>query len=355
MFFPHSLTACAITTETEPAWMQNVESEDDVIETVTDSVVNDSLSSSVSTNVIGSGTVDTSYGGGIIPIISAGLFILTVGVVIAGIAGMTIFAIRWITAGTNAEVISIAKKRLIQIVVGLGVYSFAYAALSFTIPAFSPSGTIFSESQKQEIFESRKQAIINERLAYYREHTFWYQDENNHWRVRDKTAYFENDKLNAGGDTGAYDVAHEIYEQYKDKTSKTDYLIAIDQPQLYVVVFQKNSKSSNANDKWKPVRGFNITDCSCPWGGTNNNGKQCFTSRATDGELINHGQEGWDSPGYYYTEFQNGAFHTRAEETMGKHGITNNSIAPASAKNAKFIHDLPLGTRVLINYEGQCK
>ena len=57
--------------------------------------------------------------------------ILTIGVGILGVVGITIVGIQYLTAGGNEEKTRTAKRRLFEIVIGLAVYAVMYALLNW--------------------------------------------------------------------------------------------------------------------------------------------------------------------------------------------------------------------------------
>jgi hypothetical protein len=73
-------------------------------------------------------------GSGIGGILQLVLTILTAGVAIAAIAGISIAAFTYTTAGGNEEKVKKSKDRILQIVIGLLVYGIMWAALQWLIP-----------------------------------------------------------------------------------------------------------------------------------------------------------------------------------------------------------------------------
>ena len=59
--------------------------------------------------------------------------IMTIGVGILGVLGITIVGIQYLTAGGNEEKTRKAKKRLLEIVIGLVVYVLIYAILNWLL------------------------------------------------------------------------------------------------------------------------------------------------------------------------------------------------------------------------------
>lgn len=74
---------------------------------------------------------DGGDGGGIMHILTLVRDIMTIGVGILGVIGITIVGIQYLTAGGNEEKTRKAKRRLFEIVIGLVAYVFIYALLSW--------------------------------------------------------------------------------------------------------------------------------------------------------------------------------------------------------------------------------
>ena len=89
----------------------------------------------VETNVLGNGgCADTKDGAGISYILNIVLTILTFGVGAAGTIGIVVSGIQYMTARDNEQQMAAAKKRIVDIVIGLAVYAVAWAALNWLIP-----------------------------------------------------------------------------------------------------------------------------------------------------------------------------------------------------------------------------
>ena len=67
--------------------------------------------------------------------------IMTIGVGILGVLGITIVGIQYLTAGGNEEKTRKAKRRLFEIVLGLAVYVAIYAILQWLLPGFNGLNT----------------------------------------------------------------------------------------------------------------------------------------------------------------------------------------------------------------------
>ncbi len=74
---------------------------------------------------------DDGEGGSIINILKLVVDIMTIGVGILGVIGISIVGIQYLTAGGNEEKARKAKRRLFEIVIGLVAYAVFYAILIF--------------------------------------------------------------------------------------------------------------------------------------------------------------------------------------------------------------------------------
>ena len=92
----------------------------------------------VKTAIIGNGKVcDDGNGSSVIDVLRLVVNIMSVGVGILGVVGITIVGIQYLTAGGNEEKTRTAKRRIFEIVIGLAVYAVAYAILYWLLPGFS--------------------------------------------------------------------------------------------------------------------------------------------------------------------------------------------------------------------------
>ena len=64
--------------------------------------------------------------------------IMTIGIGVLGVLGITIVGIQYLTAGGNEEQTRKAKRRMYEIVIGLVAYVLVYALLNWLIPNFQP-------------------------------------------------------------------------------------------------------------------------------------------------------------------------------------------------------------------------
>lgn len=63
--------------------------------------------------------------------------ILSVGVGILGVIGITVVGLQYLTAGGSEEKVRTAKRRMFEIVIGLVAYVLIYAILKWLLPGFS--------------------------------------------------------------------------------------------------------------------------------------------------------------------------------------------------------------------------
>lgn len=92
----------------------------------------------IKTNIINNGYLcEDGNGSSVIIILKLVANILSVGVGFLGILGITIVGIQYLTAGGNEEKTRKAKKRILEIVIGLAVYAAAYAILRWLLPNFT--------------------------------------------------------------------------------------------------------------------------------------------------------------------------------------------------------------------------
>ena len=86
------------------------------------------------------GKVDTAlfgcYDGGIWGVLTIAIDVLTIGIGAAAIAGIIISGIQYMTASGDPAAMTKAKRRLIEIVIGLLVYGVFYVFLRWLIPNF---------------------------------------------------------------------------------------------------------------------------------------------------------------------------------------------------------------------------
>lgn len=99
-------------------------------------------SNCVETAILGDGgeSCDDGSGSAIKDILRLVVEIMTVGVGILGVLGITIVGIQYLTAGGDEGKTRKAKQRILEIVIGLAFYAILFAFLSFLIPGFDPFG-----------------------------------------------------------------------------------------------------------------------------------------------------------------------------------------------------------------------
>lgn len=87
--------------------------------------------------VILTGCQDNGHGEGIYCILTLVVNILSVAIGALGVLGIVITGVQYVTAGGSEEKMKKAKKRLIEIIIGLVAYVIGYAVLSWLMPNFS--------------------------------------------------------------------------------------------------------------------------------------------------------------------------------------------------------------------------
>lgn len=81
---------------------------------------------------------DDGKGSSITHILNLVIDILTIGVGILGVIGITVVGIQYLTAGGNEEKTRKAKRRMFEIIIGLVAYVLIYAVLNWLVPNFRP-------------------------------------------------------------------------------------------------------------------------------------------------------------------------------------------------------------------------
>jgi hypothetical protein len=79
---------------------------------------------------------DDKAGSGVFYILNFILDIMTMGVGILAIIGITIAGATYLSAGGNEGKTRLAKQRILEIVIGLVAYAVIYAALKWLLPSF---------------------------------------------------------------------------------------------------------------------------------------------------------------------------------------------------------------------------
>lgn len=91
----------------------------------------------VKTNIIGGGEVDTDGGSGkeaIMHILKLVVSILIYGLGVAAVLGVVICGILYMTARDNETQVTMAKKRLFDVVIGLIAWAVMFAVLNWLLP-----------------------------------------------------------------------------------------------------------------------------------------------------------------------------------------------------------------------------
>ena len=81
-------------------------------------------------------------GAGVLCILQLVIDIMTIGVGILGVLGITIVGIQYLTAGGSEEKTRKAKRRMFEIMIGLLAYVVIYAVLKWLLPGFN--GAIYN-------------------------------------------------------------------------------------------------------------------------------------------------------------------------------------------------------------------
>lgn len=95
------------------------------------------------TAVLGVGThtgCECGSGEGAISILSLVVNIMTIGIGILGVLGITLVGVQYLTAADDVGKTKKAKQRISEIVIGLAVYVLLYALLGWLIPGFEAFG-----------------------------------------------------------------------------------------------------------------------------------------------------------------------------------------------------------------------
>lgn len=92
----------------------------------------------VSTAILGDGcSCDGGQGESINNILQLVVNILSVGIGVLAVIGIVVVGIQYLTAGGNEEQTRKAKRRLLEIVIGVAAYILIYAILRWLLPGFS--------------------------------------------------------------------------------------------------------------------------------------------------------------------------------------------------------------------------
>lgn len=102
---------------------------------VTPVFADDVDSNCVTTKIIGNGQVCDNNGDSVLGILDLVINIMTIGIGVLGVVGITIVGIQYLTAGGSEEKTRKAKRRMFEIVLGLVAYVLVYAFLKWLMPS----------------------------------------------------------------------------------------------------------------------------------------------------------------------------------------------------------------------------
>ena len=85
--------------------------------------------------------------GGIFCVLQIGLDILTAVVGILGVIGIVVVGLQYLTAGGNEAQMTKAKKRMLEIIIGLVVYALAFVLLKWLLPNFESSTSFINTGE----------------------------------------------------------------------------------------------------------------------------------------------------------------------------------------------------------------
>ena len=86
--------------------------------------------------VIITGLCECGHGESVVGIVNAVSDILAMGVGIVGVIGITVVGTQYLTAGGNEEKVRKAKRRMLEIVIGIAAYVLVYALMKWLMPFF---------------------------------------------------------------------------------------------------------------------------------------------------------------------------------------------------------------------------
>ena len=103
---------------------------------------NGNANNCVNTSILGDGEVcDNGNGDSIFQVLKLVIDIMTIGIGILGVVGISIVGIQYLTAGGSEEKTRKAKRRLFEIIIGLVAYAVMYALLGWLLPGFNTTTT----------------------------------------------------------------------------------------------------------------------------------------------------------------------------------------------------------------------
>ncbi len=88
----------------------------------------------VETNIL---TTCGSDPNGVVCILNLVINIMSIGVGILGLIGITVVGIQYLTSSGNEEKARKARKRLLEIIIGIATYAVAYGLLWWVLPGFN--------------------------------------------------------------------------------------------------------------------------------------------------------------------------------------------------------------------------
>ena len=94
----------------------------------------------VSTSIIDNGcSCDSGDGASIKKTLRLVVDIISMGIGILAVIGVIVSGLQYLTAGDSEEKTRKAKRRIVEIVIGIAIYVLMYAILTFLIPDFNPT------------------------------------------------------------------------------------------------------------------------------------------------------------------------------------------------------------------------
>ncbi len=79
---------------------------------------------------------DCGHGESVVAVLDLVVNIMTVGIGILGVVGISVVGIQYLTAGGSEEKTRKAKRRMLEIVIGLAAYVLIYAVVKWLMPYF---------------------------------------------------------------------------------------------------------------------------------------------------------------------------------------------------------------------------
>lgn len=102
---------------------------------------NSIFSETINTSILTTCNTDNGNGESVLCLLNLVVDIMTIGIGILGVVGITIVGIQYLTAGGSEEKTRKAKRRMFEIVIGLVAYVLIYALLKWLSPYFGGGGT----------------------------------------------------------------------------------------------------------------------------------------------------------------------------------------------------------------------